>query len=66
MAEENIHKIYNRIILNYYPNEICIKSSFIKQILMNGKKHVTIFELPVGSSRADLCKINGESIAYEI
>lgn len=52
--------------MNYYPNEICIKSSFIKQILMSGKKHVTIFELPVGSSRADLCKINGESIAYEI
>ena len=23
MAEENIHKLYNRIILNYYPNEIC-------------------------------------------
>ncbi|MFA9375254.1 MAG: sce7726 family protein [Lachnotalea sp.] len=66
MADENIHKIYNKIILNYYPNEICIKSSFIKQVLMSGKKHVTIFELPVGSSRADLCKINGESIAYEI
>lgn len=66
MANENIHEIYNKIILNYYPNEICIKSSFIKQILMNGKRHVTIFELPVGSSRADLCKINGESIAYEI
>jgi hypothetical protein len=66
MANKNIHEIYNKIILNYYPNEICIKSSFIKQILMRGKKHVTIFELPVGSSRADLCKINGESIAYEI
>lgn len=66
MANENIHKIYNKIILNYYPNEICIKASFIKQILMSGKKHVTIFELPVGTSRADLCKINGESIAYEI
>lgn len=66
MEEENIHEIYNKIILNYYPNEICIKSSFIKQVLMNGKKHVTIFELPVGSSRADLCKINGKSIAYEI
>ena len=66
MANENIHKIYNKIILSYYPNEICIKSSFIKQVLMNGRKHVTIFELPVGSSRADLCKINGESIAYEI
>ena len=66
MPGDNIHKIYNKIILQYYPNEICIKSSFIKQILISGKKHVTIFELPVGSSRADLCKINGESIAYEI
>lgn len=66
MSKDNIHKIYNKIILGYYPNEICIKSSFIKEVLMNGKNHVTIFELPVGSSRADLCKINGESIAYEI
>ena len=66
MADENVHEIYNKIILNYYPNEICIKSSFIKQVLMSGKKHVTIFELPVGNSRADLCKINGESMAYEI
>lgn len=66
MVGKNIHEIYNKIILKYYPNEICIKSSFIKNILVNGKKHVTIFELPVASSRADLCKINGKSIAYEI
>lgn len=66
MPEKKVHEIYNRIILNYYPNEICIKSSFIKQILIKEKKQVTIFELPIGSSRADLCKINGESIAYEI
>lgn len=66
MTGKNIHEIYNKIILNYYPNEICIKSSFIKQILMSGQNHVTIFEFPVGSSRADLCKINGMSTAYEI
>lgn len=66
MRGKNIHEIYNNIILKYYPNEICIKSGFINQVLMTGKKHVTIFELPVGSSRADLCKINGKSIAYEI
>jgi adenylate kinase family enzyme len=66
MSDRSIHEIYNKIILDYYPNEICIKSSFIKQILVRGKKHVTIFELPVGSSRTDLCKINGESITYEI
>lgn len=66
MTDKNIHAIYNDIILKYYPNEICIKASFIKQVLMKGKSHVTIFELPVGSSRADLCKINGTSVAYEI
>ncbi|MCM1157987.1 MAG: sce7726 family protein [Bacteroidales bacterium] len=66
MAEQNIHAIYNNIILQYYPNEICIKANFIKQVLMKGKSHVTIFELPVGSSRVDLCKINGTSVAYEI
>lgn len=62
----NIREIYNDILLNYYPNEACIKASFLNQILLNGKTHVTIFELPIGSSRADLCKINGKSIAYEI
>lgn len=66
MAGQNIHAIYNNIILKYYPNEICIKANFIKQVLMKGKSHVTIFELPAGSSRADLCKINGTSVAYEI
>ena len=66
VVDKDIHAIYNDIILKYYPNEICIKASFIKQVLMKGKSHVTIFELPVGSSRADLCKINGTSVAYEI
>ncbi|MDD3140108.1 MAG: sce7726 family protein [Lachnospiraceae bacterium] len=66
LDSNNIHEIYNKILLKYYPNEICIKSNFINKILIHGKKHVTIFELPIGSSRADLCKINGTSIAYEI
>lgn len=62
----DVHDIYNQIILQYYPNEICIKSSFINQALIKGKSHVTIFELPIGRSRVDLCKINGTSVAYEI
>lgn len=63
---KNIREVYNEFLLKYYPNETCIKSSFINQILLQGKTHVTIFELPVGNSRVDLCKINGKSIAYEI
>lgn len=66
LSFRNVREIYNNIILKYYPNEACIKSAFINQMLIKGKSHVTIFELPVGNSRADLCKINGSSVAYEI
>lgn len=63
---ENVHDAYNKVLLRYYPNEICVKSNFINKVLMKGRNHITIFELPIGSSRADLCKVNGKSIAYEI
>lgn len=62
----NIREVYNKIILRYYPNETSIKSSFINQVLSKENNQVTIFELPIGNSRADLCKINGVSVAYEI
>lgn len=63
---QNTREIYNDVILKYYPNEVSVKSNFINQVLFKSKNHVTIFELPIGSSRADLCKVNGSSIAYEI
>lgn len=62
----NPREIFNDLILKYYNNEIAIKSSFINKVLLKTNNHVTIFELNVGDSRADLCKINGSSIAYEI
>ena len=62
----NVRDFYNRAILRYYPNETTIKAAFLNQILFKRKRDITIFELPVGGSRVDLCKINGTSIAYEI
>jgi len=62
----NPREIYNDVVLKYYSNEIAIKSCFINNVLLKTDGHVTIFELSVGGSRADLCKINGTSIAYEI
>lgn len=59
-------KFINDFILRYYPNEIAIKSSFINNVLSKSQNHVTIFELSVGNSRLDLCKINRISTAYEI
>ncbi len=62
----NIRDFYNQAILKYYPNETTIKAAFLNDVLFKTKKDITIFELPVGGSRVDLCKINGTSIAYEI
>lgn len=58
--------IYNEIILKHYPNETSIKSAFINNILLKSNNHISIFELKVGDSRVDLCKVNGCSIAFEI
>jgi hypothetical protein len=65
-SKYTIHEVYNYILTRYYPNETAVKSSFINKVLMKGKTHVTVFELPISNSRADLCKINGESVVYEI
>lgn len=56
----------NEFLLRHYPNETTIKSTFINNVLCKSKNHVTVFELKVGKSRLDLCKINGVSTAYEI
>ncbi|WP_455819601.1 sce7726 family protein [Clostridium butyricum] len=43
-----------------------MKSNFINNVLLKSNNHVTIFELNLSSSRVDLCKINGKSVAFEI
>lgn len=56
----------NKFLLHHYPNETAIKSTFINNVLFKTNNHVSIFELNVGKSRLDLCKINGISTAFEI
>lgn len=63
---QNPRQIINSITYLKYPNEAVIKSSFINNVLLKTKNHTTIFELKANGCRADLCKINGESIAFEI
>jgi hypothetical protein len=65
-SSKNSREIFNEIILKYYPNELSVKTNFINQVLFRSNRHVTVFELPIGSSRIDLCKLNGSSVAYEI
>lgn len=66
VSEASPRDIVNQILINSYPNEAVIKAGFINDILIKSNNHVSIFELSVGTSRADLCKINGESTAFEI
>lgn len=57
----------NELLMRYYPNESAIKASFIDSVILKQTaRAVSIFELPVGDSRVDFCKVNGHSAAYEI
>lgn len=57
----------NNFILQHYPNEMTIKANFVNNVLLKqGSTNVSIFELPIGGSRIDICKVNGHSSAYEI
>jgi hypothetical protein len=62
----NTRRLYNTLVNKYYHNEITIKSNFINNVLFKSNDHITVFELNAGTSRLDLCKVNGISVAYEI
>lgn len=66
LPELNPRQIVNKIVMDNYHNEAAIKAAFIKKVLLRGNSHVTIFEFPLRFSRADLCKVNGKSMAFEI
>jgi len=64
---DTARSIINDLVLRYYPNEATIKAGFIDRILVpQNPKTISIFELPIGKSRVDMCKVNGHSAAYEI
>lgn len=60
-------KAINDLVMSHYPNEATIKANFIDRVLYPlSPANISIFELPIGSSRVDMCKVNGHSAAYEI
>lgn len=66
-SHTSARELINRIILGSYPNEMTVKANFVNRILLpQNPTNVAIFELPIGKSRVDMCKINGHSAAYEI
>lgn len=59
------NKVVNDLIFNFYYCERVIKYHFIKH-LKNRIDHIVAFEMAIGDSRVDICRINGSSYAYEI
>ena len=63
---KDVRSIINYTTVSKYPNETTIKSAFINNVLSKTKNHISIFELNTNNCRVDLCKINGDSVAFEI
>lgn len=57
--------VVNDLIFNYYFCERVIKYHFIRHLKLKND-HIVAFEMSIGDSRIDICRINGSSYAYEI
>ena len=59
------NEFINRLLLKYYTCERVVKYHFIK-FLKDAIHDIVAFEMSVGDSRVDICRINGKLCAYEI
>ena len=59
------NKVVNDLIFSYYICERVVKYYFIRS-LKSKANNIVAFEMSIGDSRIDVCRINGSSYAYEI
>jgi len=59
------NEFVNYLIMKYYICERVVKYHFIKH-LQNAIHDIVAFEMSIGDSRIDICRINGKLCAYEI
>lgn len=59
------NKFINELMLKYYTCERVVKYHFIKY-LKDAIHDIVAFEMSIGDSRIDICRINGKLCAYEI
>ena len=65
LGVDDIWRFSNTLMVHHYHNEAFVKYRLIQSELSKSKA-VSAFEIPVGDSRADLCRVNGHSYCYEI
>ena len=58
------NRFINELLLKYYPCERTVKYALVNSL--KSKQDTVLFEMPVLDSRVDVCRINGNSYAYEI
>lgn len=59
------NRVINDLLFKFYPCERVVKYYLIKK-LRSLSNHIMAFEMTIGNSRIDICRINGHSYAYEI
>lgn len=59
------NEFINNLMINYYTCERVVKYHFIKH-LKDAIHDIVAFEMSIGESRIDICRINGKLCAYEI
>lgn len=59
------NEFINHLLMKYYICERVVKYHFIKY-LKNSIHDIVAFEMSIGDSRVDICRINGKLCAYEI
>lgn len=66
--DEDEKAFLNQVIASNYCNEAIVKYALCNHFRRRKQNanETVIFECPAGSSRLDLCRINGKSYAYEI
>ncbi|PLX68148.1 MAG: hypothetical protein C0603_08550 [Denitrovibrio sp.] len=58
------NKFINELFLKYHINEKILKYMLVKDLI--SKDETVVFEMNTLNSRVDICRINGQSYAYEI
>jgi len=58
------NRFINVLLMKYYPCERTVKYAIVNSL--RNKQNTVLFEMPVIDSRVDVCRINGNSYAYEI
>jgi len=63
-SKYELHSLINEILTKSYKGEAILKAKLVEMFIT--KKVTSAFEIKVNNSRVDFCKVNGDTVSYEI